>query len=151
MQKTSGESEDVSSVPVSLQESPAQDETDKTSIFSYYMDKDFRYYFQHPYLRLLIPYLVTFCNFLLYAEDPVAHSEMECFIPVVGNCFSFVCTRYPTSAWSLIKVLLWLSAILVGLLVGKLFVHKYLLCKFSKRSSIIMYCHLRSEVVQMLL
>ena len=71
------------------------DDLDKTSVYSFFMEKDFRYYFQHPYLRLAVAYLVTFCNFLIYAEDPVAHSEAECFIPVVGNTFSFVVTKYP--------------------------------------------------------
>lgn len=42
---------------------------------SLYMDRDLRYYFQHPYLRLIVAYLVIFCNFLLFAEDPVSHSH----------------------------------------------------------------------------
>ncbi|KAG7154937.1 Transmembrane protein 117-like [Homarus americanus] len=48
---------------------------DTQSQYSYYMDKDLRYYFQHPWLRLIIAYLVIFCNFLLFAEDPVSHSH----------------------------------------------------------------------------
>ena len=106
------------------------DEPDRASMLSYFMDKDFRYYFQHPVFRLIIVYLVTFCNFLIYAEDPVAHSEKECFIPVVGNCFSFVCTKYPPNAWAVLKVLLWLAALVCGLLVGKLVIHKLLLSKW---------------------
>ena len=39
------------------------------------MDKDLRYYFQHPWLRVIVAYLVIFCNFLLFAEDPVSHSH----------------------------------------------------------------------------
>ncbi|ELU08141.1 hypothetical protein CAPTEDRAFT_130530 [Capitella teleta] len=87
------------------------------------MTRDFRYYFQHPYARLIFAYLVTFCNFLIYAEDPVAHSEKECFIPVVGNCFSFVATRYPTNAWAFLKVFMWVGAIIIGIVVGKIIVH----------------------------
>ena len=100
-----------------------------TSVNSYYMDRDFRYYFQHPYFRLAVAYLVTFCNFLIYAEDPVAHSDKECFIPVVGNCFSFVCTKYPNNGWAALKVILWLIAILVGLIVGKLLIHAIVFSK----------------------
>ena len=48
---------------------------DTQSQYSYYMDKDLRYYFQHPWLRLIVAYLVIFCNFLLFAEDPVSHSH----------------------------------------------------------------------------
>ena len=34
-----------------------------------------KYFFQHPYLRLLVCYSVIFCNFLMFAEDPVSHSK----------------------------------------------------------------------------
>ena len=106
------------------------DDLDKTSVYSFFMEKDFRYYFQHPYLRLAVAYLVTFCNFLIYAEDPVAHSESECFIPVVGNTFSFVITKYPKNAWAVLKVIMWLIAILVGLVVGRQFIHRVVFSKF---------------------
>lgn len=101
-----------------------------TSAVSYYMERDFRYYFQHPYFRLTVAYLVTFCNFLIYAEDPVAHSEKECFIPVVGNCVSFVFTKYPPNVWGLLKVFMWLLAILCGIIIGKLLIHKLIFSKF---------------------
>ena len=84
---------------------------------------------QHPWLRLFFAYTVTLCNFIIYAEDPVAHSEAECFIPVVGNCFAFVFTRYPRNGWAIVKVLTWLIAILMGMIVGKLLVHKIVLSK----------------------
>ena len=103
---------------------------DRLSLWSLYMERNFRYYFQHPYLRLFIAYLVTFCNFLIYAEDPVAHSQKECSIPLIGNDFAFVCTRYPKNAWSLLKVLLWLAGILVGTIVGKLICHRLLFSKY---------------------
>ncbi|KAJ8298569.1 hypothetical protein KUTeg_022629, partial [Tegillarca granosa] len=106
-----------------------KDEPDSASVFSYYMVHDARYYFQHPYCRLFVAYFVTFCNFLIYAEDPVAHSMKECTIPLIGNDFAFVCTRYPPSAWSLLKVLLWLSAMVIGMLLGKYLIHKLLLNK----------------------
>ena len=99
------------------------DEVDRASVYSLFMEKDFRYYFQHPYLRLGIAYLVTFLNFLIYAEDPVSHSEAECFIPFVGNCFSFVCSKYPENGWAVLKVILWIIAIITGLFIGKLLIH----------------------------
>lgn len=37
--------------------------------------QDLRYYFQHPYLRLFTTYFIIFCNFLLFAEDPISHSH----------------------------------------------------------------------------
>lgn len=58
--------------------------------------KNGRYYFQHPYARLFVSYFVIFCNFLIYAEDPVSHSRANCTIPVVGNDFAFVTYRYRT-------------------------------------------------------
>lgn len=100
-----------------------KDDVDAASTYSLFMEKDFRYYFQHPYCRLTIAYFVVFCNFLIYAEDPVAHSRKECLIPMIGNDFAFVCTRYPPNAWSLLKVVFWLTGLIIGLFVGKLLVH----------------------------
>lgn len=101
-----------------------EDEVDSVSVWSYFMPKkNFQYHFQHPYFRLFIAYFVTLCNFLIYAEDPVAHSMKECTIPLVGNDFAFVVTRYAPNAWSILKVFLWLSAILLGIVLGKIVVH----------------------------
>ena len=121
MFKTTAEREAVAafrSVP------STEDEVDRQSVYSLYMEKDFRYYFQHPYFRIFIAYFVTFCNFLIYAEDPVSHSQQECFIPVVGQCFAFVVTKYPPNGWAALKVIIWLAAIVCGLIVGKLVVHQ---------------------------
>ncbi|XP_075065176.1 transmembrane protein 117 [Mixophyes fleayi] len=90
------------------------------------MDKDFRYFFQHPWSRIVIAYLVTFFNFLIFAEDPVSHSHTEANVIVVGNCFSFIMTKYPGGAWNFLKVILWLVAIVVGLVAGKFLFHQRL-------------------------
>lgn len=108
----------------------SKDDVDAASTYSLFMEKDFRYYFQHPYSRLIIAYFVVFCNFLIYAEDPVAHSRKECLIPMIGNDVAFVCTRYPPNAWSLLKVVFWLIGIIIGLFVGKLLVHGLLFSKY---------------------
>ncbi|KAM9312844.1 transmembrane protein 117 [Gastrophryne carolinensis] len=88
------------------------------------MAKDFRYCFQHPWSRIFIAYLVTFLNFLIFAEDPVSHSQTEANVIVVGNCFSFIMTKYPGGAWNFLKVLLWLIAIIIGLIAGKFLFHQ---------------------------
>ncbi|XP_061495881.1 transmembrane protein 117 isoform X2 [Rhineura floridana] len=91
------------------------------------MGKDFRYYFQHPWSRLIVAYLVIFCNFLIFAEDPVSHSQTEANVIVVGNCFSFVANKYPEGGgWRFLKVFLWLLAILTGLIAGKFLFHQRL-------------------------
>ncbi|KAB0377989.1 hypothetical protein FD755_009567 [Muntiacus reevesi] len=91
------------------------------------MGKDFRYYFQHPWSRMIVAYLVIFFNFLIFAEDPVSHSQTEANVIVVGNCFSFVTNKYPRGVgWRLLKVLLWLLAILIGLIAGKFLFHQRL-------------------------
>ncbi|XP_043404849.1 transmembrane protein 117 isoform X2 [Chelonia mydas] len=91
------------------------------------MDKGFRYYFQHPWSRLVVAYLVIFCNFLIFAEDPVSHSQTEANVIVVGNCFSFVTNKYPGGGgWRFLKVLLWLLAVLTGLIAGKFLFHQRL-------------------------
>lgn len=94
------------------------------------MDKDFRYYFQHPWSRLVVAYLVIFFNFLIFAEDPVSHSQTEANVIVVGNCFSFVTNKYPEGGgWRFLKVFLWLLAILTGLVAGKFLFHQRLFGK----------------------
>lgn len=96
------------------------------------MAKDFRYYFQHPWSRLVVAYLVIFFNFLIFAEDPVSHSQTEANVIVVGNCFSFVSNKYPEGGgWRFLKVFLWLLAILTGLIAGKFLFHQRLFGKFS--------------------
>ncbi|XP_064635440.1 transmembrane protein 117-like isoform X2 [Lineus longissimus] len=117
----------------------AVDETDldRLSQFSLYMVHDFRYYFQHPYLRIFIAYFVCFCNFLIYAEDPVAHSIKECKIPVVGNMFAFVCTRYPPNVWSVLKVAIWLMGMITGAFFGKFVMHKLV---FNKLLRLKLFC-----------
>uniref|UniRef100_A0A6I8R8G5 Transmembrane protein 117 n=1 Tax=Xenopus tropicalis TaxID=8364 RepID=A0A6I8R8G5_XENTR len=90
------------------------------------MDRDFRYYFQHPWSRIVIAYLVTFLNFLIFAEDPISHSQTEANVIVVGNCFSFTVTKYPGIGWGILKVILWLLAIVTGLIAGKFLFHQRL-------------------------
>ncbi|KAJ9591648.1 hypothetical protein L9F63_001793 [Diploptera punctata] len=95
--------------------------------------RDLRYFFQHPYPRLFVTYFVIFCNFLLFAEDPISHSHTESDIPMVGNVFSFVLTKYPPEwRWTLIKVLMWLLAMLCGMVLGKLIIHGYLCGKLLR-------------------
>lgn len=96
------------------------------------MAKDFRYYFQHPWSRIVNAYLVTFFNFLIFAEDPVSHSQTEANVIVVGNCFSFIMTKYPGGGWNVLKVILWLLAIIVGLVAGKFLFHQRLFGKYHK-------------------
>ena len=47
---------------------------------------------------------VVLLNFFLYAEDPVAHSETESRIPILGNVFSMIVTNYPANLYSALKV-----------------------------------------------
>ena len=108
-----------------------KDDVDAGSVYSLFMEQDFRYHFQHPYFRLFAAYFVTFCNFLIYAEDPVAHSRSECTIPVIGNDFSFVIMKYLPNAWSLLKVIMWLSGIIVGIIIGKVIFHSFLFSKYN--------------------
>eukprot|EP00794_Sanderia_malayensis_P012796 gene12796-14109_t len=96
--------------------------------------KIFQFYLRHPYFRLLIAYGVTFCNFFIYAEDPVAHSFAECTIPAIGNDYAFVAARYPPNGFSVLKVLLYLVAIILGMIAGKLIIHRLLLRRVLKLS-----------------
>lgn len=96
-------------------------------------DEKFKYWFQHPYLRLFVCYFVILCNFLVFAEDPVSHSKREADIPVVGNVFSFVFTKYPSDwRWRFLKVSMWLLAVGVGMVFGKTIIHGILLSRFLR-------------------
>lgn len=55
--------------------------------------KNFTYFFRHPYSRIATSYLVVFCNFLIFAEDPVSHSYTDCIIDIIGNMYGFVFSR----------------------------------------------------------
>lgn len=123
----------VSSADLSLGEATSEPhhfhlEGDTQSVLSLYVQRDFRYFLQHPYARLFVSYFVIFCNFLVFAEDPISHSRTESEIPVFGNVFSFMCTKYPPEwGWRCLKVLLWLVALFWGLVCGKYFIHHFLL------------------------
>ncbi|XP_059916385.1 LOW QUALITY PROTEIN: transmembrane protein 117 [Gadus macrocephalus] len=90
------------------------------------IDARFRYYFQHPWSRMVVAYLVTFCNFLIFAEDPISHSQTQTHMAVVGNCFSFLFNKYPGGGWNAVKVVCWILAIITGLLAGKFIFHRRL-------------------------
>ena len=93
------------------------------------IDARFRYYFQHPWSRLFVAYLVTFCNFLIFAEDPISHSQTEAHMIVVGNCFSFLFNKYPGLGCNILKVICWTLAIITGMLAGKFIFHRRLFGK----------------------
>ncbi|XP_062418994.1 transmembrane protein 117 [Pungitius pungitius] len=93
------------------------------------IDARFRYYFQHPWSRLIVAYLVTFFNFLIFAEDPISHSQTEAHMIVVGNCFSFLFNKYPGLGWNVLKVVCWILAIITGMLAGKFIFHRQLFGK----------------------
>ncbi|KAK1888254.1 Transmembrane protein 117 [Dissostichus eleginoides] len=96
------------------------------------IDARFRYYFQHPWSRLIVAYLVTFFNFLIFAEDPISHSQTEAHMIVVGNCFSFLFNKYPGLEWNALKVICWILAIITGMLAGKFIFHRQLFVMSSQ-------------------
>ncbi|XP_070764161.1 transmembrane protein 117 [Enoplosus armatus] len=96
------------------------------------IDARFRYYFQHPWSRLIVAYLVTFFNFLIFAEDPISHSQTEAHMIVVGNCFSFLFNKYPGLGWNILKVVCWILAIITGLLAGKFIFHRQLFGRYLR-------------------
>ncbi|XP_077567090.1 transmembrane protein 117 isoform X1 [Stigmatopora nigra] len=92
----------------------------------------FRYYFKHPWSRMVVAYLVIFFNFLIFAEDPVSHSQKEARMVVVGNCFSFLFSKYPGAGWSFLKVICWMLAIFTGLLAGKFVFHQLIFGRYLR-------------------
>ncbi|XP_014780206.1 transmembrane protein 117 isoform X1 [Octopus bimaculoides] len=124
-----GDTSRVSTPAVSTQD---PDQTDAASVYSLFMERDARYFFQHPYSRLAVAYLVVIANFLVYAEDPVAHSVKESHVPVIGNDFSFLFTKYPRNRLTKLKFILWMCGIISGLVLGKLLFHEMLFKRYFK-------------------
>ena len=56
---------------------------------------------------------VVLLNFFLYAEDPVAHSETESRIPILGNVFSMIVTNSPANLYSALKVVFVIVVVVV--------------------------------------
>ncbi|EDO31899.1 predicted protein, partial [Nematostella vectensis] len=91
-----------------------------------------RYYFRHPWSRIITSYLVVFLNFFIFAEDPVSHSYEECTIDYIGDVYTFLFIRWPSGSFVLVKLGTWLFAISLGLLIGKFLLHKWLFCQKLK-------------------
>lgn len=70
-----------------------EEDTNQSQEKTQNVKKTFNYYFRHPYFRIATSYLVVFCNFLIFAEDPVSHSYTDCIIDIIGNMYGFVFSR----------------------------------------------------------
>jgi hypothetical protein len=94
--------------------------------------KGFDRIFRHPWARLFISGIIAILNFIMLAEDPVAHSRAEADVPIVGDGISFILARYPdTAALRFLKVSLWLLSIVAGIAIGFL-LHRFLLQRLLK-------------------
>lgn len=84
------------------------------------------HWFRHPVLRVLIATSVVFLNFLVFAEDPSAHSRSEAAIPVLGSNYSLLFTQWPTPYPGLIVLKLVVAglAIAAGGAFGRQIIHK---------------------------
>jgi hypothetical protein len=66
-------------------------------------------------------------NFAMTAEDPVAHSQTEAVLPIIGQSATFLMSRYPTSAlMSILKALMFLISLLLGMVIGRQVIHRWL-------------------------
>ena len=89
------------------------------------------WYFRHPWTRLFMAFIIMFCNFLLVAEDPIAHSQKEASIPVVGNCISLVILRWE-GFWIALKIGLIVIGLVLGVFLGKVVLHNLILRDWLK-------------------
>eukprot|EP01006_Ploeotia_vitrea_P046867 TRINITY_DN67068_c3_g1_i2.p1 TRINITY_DN67068_c3_g1~~TRINITY_DN67068_c3_g1_i2.p1 ORF type:complete len:414 (+),score=209.31 TRINITY_DN67068_c3_g1_i2:93-1334(+) len=88
-----------------------------------------RYYMRHPNFRAFIATYIAVCNFLIYAEDPIAHSQAEAEIPLIGSAISLIITDYPDDhaglwAFKFFFAILW---IVIGMYIGRQWIHHRLL------------------------
>jgi len=84
----------------------------------------FEYGLRHPYARLFNAVLVIGANFMLYAEDPMAHSNVTSDLPGVGNVFNLLLAHWPdTFGLVCLKLLMAVLGVVCGLLIGKKIIH----------------------------
>ena len=77
-----------------------------------------------PIYRLFFTFFIVFCDFIMFAEDPIVDSEAECNIPFVGNVLTFVLSKYPANTgYTLIKLFLVLIFGFIGCAFGRQIVH----------------------------
>ena len=57
------------------------------------MEKNFKYLLRHPCSRLIVAYFSVFLCWLMFAEDPVAHSSADSRVDVVGHAYALIFTK----------------------------------------------------------
>lgn len=88
----------------------------------------FRYYYRHPFPRIFVATFIAVLNFLIYAEDPIAHSRVEGEIPIIGTDLSLIFSRYPDEGGLYaLKLFTVIGFILLGMFIGRQLVHHKLL------------------------
>ena len=92
----------------------------------YLMLTDCRYYFQHPIFRVVIQFVVMFLNVVLYVQNPSSHSLHILNLPVIGELINMIFAKYPPRQFGLLKLSLWLVAVIIGYVIGKYFFHRYI-------------------------
>jgi len=86
------------------------------------------WYLRHPWARVSTAIAIFFLDFWYYSEDPVAHSQVEVWIPVVGDAVSMLLLRWPSTAGLiLLKVCMSIGLVVSGCVVGRQLVHHWLL------------------------
>ncbi|KAJ9455511.1 hypothetical protein DIPPA_10904 [Diplonema papillatum] len=88
------------------------------------------YYVYHPYARILVAAGISGLNFLMYAEDPVAHSYAEAELPVIGHAYNLLFTHYPNDARTVLKIAMTILFFCLGVIFGRLVVHHMILRDF---------------------
>eukprot|EP01060_Flectonema_neradi_P014586 TRINITY_DN2120_c0_g3_i1.p1 TRINITY_DN2120_c0_g3~~TRINITY_DN2120_c0_g3_i1.p1 ORF type:complete len:672 (+),score=107.26 TRINITY_DN2120_c0_g3_i1:141-2156(+) len=89
--------------------------------------KVWEYIYYHPWARLLVSVGISSLNFLIYAEDPVAHSYAEAELPVIGHAYSLIFLQYPGGGKTALKVIFCIGFFIAGLIIGRLVVHHLVL------------------------
>jgi len=92
-----------------------------------------QYRLRHPYTRLFVTFSVIAINFMLYAEDPQAHSQVKVSIPILGNDINLLLAHWPNSAGLCgLKIFMGIVGLLSGCLIGLFLVHNLCLRKWMR-------------------
>ena len=84
----------------------------------------------HPVSRLFVACGISLLNFWILVEDPIAHSNISSEIPIVGNVFALMFTKWPSDPSMVIgKFCFAVIGLITGCLFGKFVVHQRCLRK----------------------
>ena len=110
----------------------------------------FEYYLRHPACRMFNALMVIVANFMLYAEDPMAHSLTTADLPGVGHAVNLLLFEWPDKFGLVcLKLLCAVVGVGVGFWFGRKIIHHKCLrdCLKSQVCEPCLIFHIQSSIL----